>query len=154
LEKEKQMNRVSLLGNLTRDPELKELKTGNKVVKFSVAVNGRPYKKNGETVRDVTYLECEAWEGGAEMINKHFQKGKGIIVHGELRQDRWETEDGQKRNRHFLRVIDFDFVPGSKRDEQDGGEERQAAKASTSSKKATKPAPQQDDQGGDGDIPF
>lgn len=107
------MNKCHFLGRLTRDPELKELSGGKKVVNFTIAV-GRDYKKNGETVKEVAYIDCEIWDTGADVIAKHFVKGNPIIVHCSVKQDNWEDKDsGQKRSKLKFRVDSFDFVPGN-----------------------------------------
>ncbi len=95
------------MGRLTRAPELRSTSSGKKVVSFSIAVNRR-FKGNDE----VSFLDCEAWDTGAETIAKYFQKGDRIIIHASIRTESWETPDGQKRSKQKFRVNQFEFVDG------------------------------------------
>jgi single-strand DNA-binding protein len=103
-------NVVLIKGNLTRDPEVKYTQSGTAVANFSLAVNGREYEKNGEKVRDVTFVDCEAWDSGAELLGD-FKKGDKVGVEGELKQNSWEDAEGNKRSKltircnHFYRVV-------------------------------------------------
>jgi len=130
------MNVCHFLGNLTRDPELKTTQSGKSVVKITIAVNRR-YKKNDQIEQEVAFINGEAWDTGAEVIAKHFTKGKPIIVHGSIVQDNWTTEDGQKRSALKLRIDSFEFVPGNpKRDSEPAeGGEADAPKAKATAKK-------------------
>lgn len=104
------MNHVSLMGNLVRDPELRKTKSGKSVVNFAIAVN-RFYKDgNGERQSETTYVECEAWDSGADIIDKYFQKGKAILVEGCLKQHSWEDQEGNRRTKLKVRVEKFHFV--------------------------------------------
>lgn len=87
------LNCVSLIGNLTRDPELTSTTTGKLKVNFSIAVNG--YKQD-----DVSFFNCEAWGATAEFISKYITKGNKVGVKGRLQQQRW-----QKDNKNFQRVV-------------------------------------------------
>ena len=102
------MNKCHFHGNLTRDPEVITLKSGDKVVKFGLAVNNR--KDN------VVFLDCEAWGKPGELIEKHFQKGNAIIVHCHLREDSWTSSDGQKRKKLKFVVEGLDFLNTKKSD--------------------------------------
>ncbi len=108
------MNQCHFLGNLVRDPELTTLNGGKRVVNFSIAVS-RTYKKgNGEREKEVSFLDCEAWDSGADAIAAHFKKGQPIIVHASIRQEQWkDKETGNNRSRLRFRVNQFNFVPGS-----------------------------------------
>lgn len=100
-------NRLLLAGNLTKDPESREVVVGglNKTVtSFTIAVNDRRGDKE-----HVTFLQCEAWNKLAELIRDHFSKGKAIFVEGKLRQDRWET-DGKKYTKHKMLVEQVCFI--------------------------------------------
>src|ERR1700689_1217842 len=102
------LNSVNIMGNLTRDPEMKYIPSGKAVCSLSIA-NNRVYTKNGEKVTEVSYFDVEVWGLAAENCSKYLTKGRGIIVEGRLRQDRWERH-GQARSRvritanavHFL----------------------------------------------------
>lgn len=106
-------NKVVLMGNLTRDPETRELSSGTSVTDFSVALS-RKYKKGDEEVEECSFVDCTAWAKTGETIAKFFTKGKPILVEGRLKQDRWE-KDGEKRSKVGVVVETFSFV-GSKAD--------------------------------------
>lgn len=106
------MNECFFAGRLTRDPELKQVGSqGTAVVTFSIAVN-REYKNNsGEKIKEVVFVELEAWDSGAETINRHFKKGSGIIVKSSYRPNKWTDKDGNNRLSPRFRVEKFWFPP-------------------------------------------
>lgn len=112
-------NKVILMGNLTRDPELKYLPSGMAVANLGLAVN-RVWtdRESGEKREEVSFVDLEAWGRTAETMNEYLQKGSPALVEGRLRQQRWETDDGQNRSRLVVVVERFEFVGGR----QDGGE--------------------------------
>lgn len=149
------MNECHFLGNLTRDPELKNVGDNKQVVKFGLAVN-RKFKRGDKLDQETSFLNMEAWDSGAEMINQYFKKGSPIIVHCSVKQDNWENAEGEKRSAIGFRVNKFEFVPSTKRKdeadastEQEGPKPREAAPKKTTAKKA---APKNDSV--DEDIPF
>lgn len=106
------MNIVVLKGNLTRDPEVRDVPLGDKsttVANFTVAVS-RYYKKaNGERGQDTEFIDCEAWDTGAVTAGKILSKGDPVLIEGSLKVDTWEDkESGQKRSRTRVRVSNFD----------------------------------------------
>lgn len=108
------MNHCIFVGNLTADPVCKTIqaKSGNgehKVLNFSIGVNDR---RNKETC----FPELQAWGSGAEMIEKHFKKGKLIRVYCRLAVDKWQDEDGKNRYRNYFKVDNFDFPEVNKFD--------------------------------------
>lgn len=108
------MNKSIILGNVTRDPELKYLESGTAVCKFGLAQN-RKYKSNGEDKEEVNFFDMEAFGKLAEVIAEHVTKGKQILTESRVKLDTWET-DGQKRSKHVWVLENFDFV-GSKNSE-------------------------------------
>lgn len=104
-------NKVILLGNLTRDPELRTIPSGQTVCGFSLAVNRSWKNAEGETQEAVDYVDCNAWGKAGELINQYMQKGRAILVSGRLQQRSWE-QDGQKRSKIEVVVEDFNFVGG------------------------------------------
>jgi len=97
-------NQVILLGNLTRDPELRYTPQGVAVSDFSIAVHRKFNKKDGEAVEEVAFVDVTAWARLAEICAEFLKKGRPLLVGGRLAQDRWEDEaTGQKRSR--LRVV-------------------------------------------------
>ncbi len=94
-------NRVVLMGNLTRDPELRYISTGTAVSEIGLAVNDR-VKKNDQWVDEATFVDVTLWGRTAEVANEYLSKGSSILIEGRLKLDTWE-KDGQKRSK--LRVV-------------------------------------------------
>ncbi len=94
-------NRVVLMGNLTRDPELRYIPSGTAVSEIGLAVNDR-VKKNDQWVDEVTFVDVTLWGRTAEVANEYLSKGASILIEGRLKLDTWE-KDGQKRSK--LRVV-------------------------------------------------
>ena len=103
------LNSVNIMGNLTRDPELKTIPSGKSVCSLSIA-NNRVYTKNGERVTEVSYFDIEVWGVVAENCAKYLKKGSGIIVEGRLKQDRWE-KDGKTQSRVRIAANSIHFMP-------------------------------------------
>jgi single-strand DNA-binding protein len=92
------LNKVFLLGNLTRDPELRYVPSGTAVANFSVAVN-RTYKDNtGEKKEDTSFIRIVVWGRMAEICGEYLTKGRSVLVEGRLKSRSWEGPDGQKRS--------------------------------------------------------
>lgn len=103
------MNLVILRGNLARDPELRYVNPSGKetaVVNFTVAVSREFTKNNGDRDKVTTFVNCEAWDTGAEAISASFRKGDLVMIEGSLRNDTWE-KDGVKRSSMKIRVNNF-----------------------------------------------
>jgi single-strand DNA-binding protein len=97
-------NSVILLGHLARDPELRYTPQGAAVCDFTVAVNRKFTKKDGEKVEEVAFVDVTSWNRQAEIAAEYLKKGRPILVSGRLAQDRWEDETtGQKRSK--LRIV-------------------------------------------------
>ena len=103
------LNSVNIMGNLTRDPELKTIPSGKAVCSLSIA-NNRIFSKNNEKVTEVSYFDVEVWGVVAENCAKYLKKGSGIIVEGRLKQDRWE-KDGKTQSRVRITANSVHFMP-------------------------------------------
>ena len=108
------LNSVNIMGNLTRDPEMKFTPSGKAVCSLSIA-NNRVYTKNSEKVTEVSYFDVEVWGLAAENCAKYLTKGNGIIVEGRLRQDRWE-KDGKTQSRVRITANAVHFLPKKQSD--------------------------------------
>lgn len=130
-------NRVILMGNLTRDPQLTYTPSNTAVCKFGIATNRKWKAKDGAEHEDVCFVDCTLFGKGGETFNQYMSKGRSVLIEGRLQLNQWETPEGQKRSKHEVLVDNFTFI-GS-------GEKREAS--------AT---PQSDDPPPptDGDIPF
>jgi len=157
------LNKVMLIGRLTRDPETRSLKSGTSVVSFGLAVN-RTYTKqeSGEKIEETCFLDLEAWGRQGETIARYMKKGRQIFIEGRLKLDSWE-KDGQKHSKLRVVVEGFQFIDsqGGERggDGEGGGRpaQRPASVASAPSGAAPGGAsdtPQDDYPAGDDDIPF
>ncbi|MFH1616247.1 MAG: single-stranded DNA-binding protein [Planctomycetota bacterium] len=103
-------NKVILMGNLTRDPQLSYLPSQTAVVDFGLAVNRRWTGKDGQQQEDVCFVDCRAFGRQAENINKYCSKGRPLFVEGRLTFDTWTAQDGSKRSRHRVTVENFQFL--------------------------------------------
>lgn len=115
------LNKVMLMGNLTRDPELKYLPKGTAVANFGIAVNRSFTPDGGEKREEVTFIDIEAFGRTAEVINEYFKKGRPIYIEGRLKLDTWDDKtSGQKKSK--LRVVaeTFEFL-GSREGGPGGG---------------------------------
>jgi single-strand DNA-binding protein len=110
------LNKVMLIGNLTRDPETKPVKSGS-LTTFSIAVNRNYTTAAGEKKEETTFVDIESWGKQAELIAKYMKKGRPIFVEGRLKLDKWEDKE-TKKNRSALSVVmeDFQFID-TKKDE-------------------------------------
>jgi single-strand DNA-binding protein len=113
-------NHVVLVGNLTSDPELRNISSGASVCEFSLAVNRKwTDKGSGERREEASFFDCVAWGKPGEIIAEYMRKGRALLVSGSLRQERWEDKQtGQKRSRVRVVVDTFQFL-GGRRDEEE-----------------------------------
>ncbi|MBL7081497.1 MAG: single-stranded DNA-binding protein [Candidatus Omnitrophica bacterium] len=104
------LNRVFLIGNLTRDPELRYTPIGTAVVNLRLAINRRFRDKSGELRQDVCYVTVVTWNKQAELCNQYLQKGKPIFVEGRLQFRSFEDANGNKRNVLEVRAGRIQFL--------------------------------------------
>jgi single-strand DNA-binding protein len=103
-------NKIFLMGNLTRDPQLSYLPSQTAVVDFGLAVNRRWTGKDGDKREDTCFVDCRAFGQPAETINKYLSKGRPIFIEGRLDFDSWTAQDGTKRSKHRVTVERFQFL--------------------------------------------
>ena len=103
-------NKVILVGNLTRNPELRYTPSGTPVASFGMAVNRR-FRQGEELKEEVCYIDIVVFGKQAEHCGQYLSKGNGVIVDGRLQQRRWESEDGQKRSKHEVVAQTVTFLP-------------------------------------------
>ncbi|HXY62684.1 MAG TPA: single-stranded DNA-binding protein [Nitrospirota bacterium] len=132
-------NKVILLGNLTRDPEVRYTPNGIAVASFAIAVN-RKYKQGDETKEEVSYIDIVVFGKQAESCGQYINKGDSVLIDGRLQQRRWETEEGQKRNKLEVVAQSVNFMPKRSSSGKGGGESQ------------AEPAPEAPVD--EGDIPF
>jgi single-strand DNA-binding protein len=103
-------NKVILIGNLTRNPELRYTPNGTPVASFGLATSRR-FKQGEELKEEVCFVDIVVFGKQAEHCGQYLSKGNGCIVDGRLQQRRWETEDGQKRSKHEVVAQSVTFLP-------------------------------------------
>lgn len=106
-------NKVLLMGNLTRDPQLSYTPNQTAVVDFGLAVNRKWTSRDGEKKDETCFVDCRAFGKLAENINKYLRKGRPLFVEGRLTFDTWTAQDGTKRSKHRVTVENFQFLGGA-----------------------------------------
>lgn len=130
-------NKVLLMGNLTRDPELRYLPSNTAVVSLGLAVNRQWRNQQGEQQEETTFIDCESFGRQAEVINQYLRKGRPIFIEGRLKLDQWQDREGNNRSKLKVVVESFQFV-----DSRGGGEGGGGEQASSRSRSAPRPAGQ------------
>ena len=103
-------NKVILVGNLTRDPQMSYLPSQTPVVELGLAVNRKYKRQDGQQGEETCFVDCRAFGRTAEVLNQYVRKGQPILVEGRLQFDSWEGKDGQKRSKHRVFVENFQFL--------------------------------------------
>ena len=111
------LNKVLLIGNLTRDPELRYIPSGSAVATFTIAVNRAYLTQAGEKKEQTAFIRVVAWGRRAEVCGEYLSKGSPVFVEGRLQSRDWETQEGQKRNTIEVVADNVQFLKmGDKRD--------------------------------------
>lgn len=103
-------NKVFLMGNLTRDIEMRYTSGNQGVANFGLAVNRRYRTKEGENREETTFVDCEAWGRTAEVMNEYLSKGRPVFVEGRLKLDQWQDKEGNNRKQLRVVVENFQFI--------------------------------------------
>lgn len=141
-------NKVLLMGNLTRDPQLSYTPSQTAVVDFGLATNRRWTAQDGSQREETCFVDCRAFGRMAENINKFMNKGRPILIEGRLTFDTWTGQDGTKRSKHRVTVENFTFLPGTGSGPgSDQPDQRYDAEAGPPRGQTNEPIP-------DSDIPF
>ena len=123
------LNKVLLIGNLTKDPELRYTPNGTAVTNLRIAVNRKFKDRSGELKEDTCFITVTAWDKQAEICNQYLQKGRAVFVEGILQSRSWETNDGQKRSTIDVRAERIQFLGGPMKNEAAAGGEAAAKDA-------------------------
>ncbi len=120
-------NKILLMGNLTRDPQLSYLPSQTAVVDFGLAVNRRWTSREGEKKDETCFVDCRMFGRRAAVINQYCKKGNPLFIEGRLTFDSWQAQDGTKRSKLKVTVENFEFIggasgQGAKQTEQKAGE--------------------------------
>ena len=141
------LNKVMLVGNVTRDPELVYTPNGTAVTELGLAINDKHKDKQGEWVESVTFVDVTMWQRQAEVASEYLKKGSSVLIEGRLQLDSWE-HDGQKRSK--LKVVgDRMQMLGSK-----GESHQQGTQGPEQSRPQTKPNYVKTGDLPSGDMPF
>ncbi|MFZ0708827.1 MAG: single-stranded DNA-binding protein [Terrimicrobiaceae bacterium] len=149
------LNKVMLIGNVTRDPEVKYTPKGSAVADVGLAINRSYTNQSGEKVEEVTYVDVELWGRLAEIAGEYAKKGRPIFVEGRLRIDSWEDkQSGQKRNR--LKVVGEGLQLLGSRSGGQGGAAGADFEGEAPASRPSRPAPAKSapSEASDDDIPF
>ena len=115
-------NKVMLMGNLTRDIEIRHTGSNTAVGNFGIAVNRRYKTQSGDQREEVTFVDCEAWGRTAEVMSQYLSKGRSVFIEGRLKLDQWEDRNGGgKRFKLSVVVENFQFVDSGQGGGQGGG---------------------------------
>jgi len=144
----KDFNQAIVMGNLTRDPEMRTTPSGQNVTSFSVATNRSWQDQSGERKDAVEYHNVVAWGKLGELVNSYLKKGRKVLVVGRLQTRNWDAEDGSKRNRTEIVATDINFVGG----QAEAGDFSNDEMNQESPAKAAKKEDTSMDDLGDGDI--
>ena len=145
-------NKVILMGNLTRDPEMRVTPNGHSICKLGLAVSRTFSTKDGERREETAFVDIDAFGKQAEVIAKYMRKGRPIMVEGRLKLDQWESNEGQKRSKLGVVLENFQFL-GSRDDNQEGYENSSPPERGQSNSADATPTAQNDDAL-DQDVPF
>jgi single-strand DNA-binding protein len=145
-------NKVILLGNLTRVPELRHITSGMAVTDIGLAVNDVRKGTNGEKIEEVTFVDITLWGRNAEIAAEYLTKGSPVLVEGRLKLDTWDA-DGQKRSK--LKVVGEKLqLVGSRNDSQRGSGGSYSQPPQRPQQNSQPPVEAYDDFGGGDDVPF
>jgi len=115
-------NKVMLMGNLTRDVEIRHTSGNTAVGNFGLAVNRKFKTQSGEQREEVTFVDCEAWGRTAEVMSQYLGKGRAVFIEGRLKLDQWEDKNGGgKRSKLSVVVENFQFVDSGQGGANAGG---------------------------------
>ena len=149
------LNKVMLIGRLTRDPEVRTFSNGGKVAKFGFAVNNRrKNQQSGQWEDEPVFLDVEAFNRGdfsrqADLVEQYLGKGRQVFIEGHLKLDSWTSQDGQKRNRIVVVVDNLQFLDSRQDAEGGGGNGAGRAPRAAASGGAPRMAPPPSASGGD-----
>jgi single-strand DNA-binding protein len=147
------LNKVLLIGNLTRDPDVKMMTNGRPVCNFGLALN-RSYKDSeGNRKDETTFVDVECFGPRAEAVGRFFTKGRAIFVEGRLKLDQWESKEGEKRSAIRVVLDNFEFVD-SRQDSQTQTNQSPSPAPEASVQAVSPEEPKTSDPDLDEDVPF
>jgi len=146
------LNKVFLMGNVTRDPELRYIQSGTGVLDLGLAVNRRTKGADGAWTDETTFVDVTVWGRQAENCAEYLSKGRPVLVEGYLRLDQWQDKKtGEKRQRLRVTAQNVQFLGGAPRGSQGGGSR---PRPDAGAERSDQAAPQDTTELSDHDIPF
>ena len=109
------LNKILVIGNLTREVDLKYIPSGTAVANFGLAVNRTYTDSNGEKQEDVCFVDIVAWNRLAEVAGEYLSKGRPVFIEGRLQMDSWEDQDGKKRTKLRVMAQNIQFLGGGEK---------------------------------------
>jgi single-strand DNA-binding protein len=103
-------NRIIMMGNLTRDPEYKQLASGHGLCRLSLASNRQFKNRQGEMSEEVCFVDIDVWGAQADNCNQYLQKGRPVLIEGRLKFDTWEDNEGRRRTKHSITADRVTFL--------------------------------------------
>jgi single-strand DNA-binding protein len=135
------LNKVFLMGNLTRDPEVKYTPKGTAVGDLAIAINDSYKAQDGTIKETVTYVDIEVWGRTAENCKQYLTKGRPIFVEGQLKLDQWESPQGEKKSKMRVRADRVQFLGGGQQSGAGGGRPSGERSGSSEGARPVRPAP-------------
>lgn len=134
-------NKIIMIGNLTRDPETKQLGSGQSVCRLGLASNRQfKNKQTGAQVQEVCFVDVDVWGAQAESCQQYLRKGKPVLVEGRLKFDSWQDADGSKRSKHAIVAERVTFLGSAQDDAEDQGS-AEASNDTPAERSVTAPKP-------------
>jgi single-strand DNA-binding protein len=146
------MNKVILVGHLTRDIELRYTPSGTAVGSTGIATTKKRKDKSGQVVEEVLFVDLTFWGKTAEIANQYLNKGAKVLIEGELKLDMWEDQNGGKRSKHTVTVQSMEMLGSRPQAQQQGNYNQQPAKQPQEQTQQQQDFPTDDDTSGT--IPF
>jgi single-strand DNA-binding protein len=149
------LNKVFLIGNLTRDVELRATQSGTNVAKFGMAINHK-YTQNGQQKETTCFVDVTAFGRQAEVLAQYLKKGRPVFVEGRLDYSTWEDKEGNKKSKLQVIVENFQFIdgPGGQRGSEEGGRGPARRAESGPGEGEAQGAREEEADSGLSDIPF
>ena len=150
------LNHITIMGRLTRDPELRYTQSQTPVASFTLAVD-RDFGSRDGGEKQTDFIDCVAWRSTAEFVNKYFQKGSMAVVSGRLQIRDWTDREGGKRRSAEVVVDNIYFGESRRRDSSEGSDDSRSSYSSYEAPRSASPAPSSpfsDLDDGDGELPF
>lgn len=148
-------NKVILVGNLTRDPELRYTPKGTAIARIGMAINRTWKSETGENKEETTFVDVDAWGRQAEIIGQYLKKGRPLLVEGRLRYDTWEDKQtNQKRSRLGVVLESFQFLDGQRSADSEAAPPQRPRPAAAAPSPAAEPPPEPEGPPPEDDVPF